>query len=173
MGFSTYLPRLLGGFRKLSVTVAAAAVLYGLSATGVRAGEVSGANDSLSVTGATVGVLPQASAPSGESSWLNGLHDSGYISQTFGMWQDPPALRDFTPSRNNLSTSRTLLQNDINYELNDSNNFFVRSWFAYEPPYSFNSANNTAWSAASPNKSSYGHFMNGYYNMYQVRDAWW
>jgi hypothetical protein len=82
-------------------------------------------------------------------------------------------LRDFTPSRNNLSTSRTLLQVDTNFELNDSNNFFSRFWFAYEPPYSFNSANNTAWSAASPNKSSYGHFMNGYYNMYQVRDAWW
>ena len=25
----------------------------------------------------------------------------------------------------------------------------------------------------SPNHSSYGHFMNGYYNNYQVRDAWW
>ncbi|MGA2411051.1 MAG: hypothetical protein ABSG46_11770, partial [Candidatus Binataceae bacterium] len=33
--------------------------------------------------------------------------------------------------------------------------------------------NNGAWSAASPNKSSFGHFMNGYYNNYQVRDAWW
>ena len=51
-------------------------------------------------------------------------------------------LRDFTPSRNNLSTSRTLLQVDENYELNDSNNFFAREWFVYEPPYSFNSANN-------------------------------
>ena len=48
-------------------------------------------------------------------------------SQTFGMWQDPPALRDFTPSRNNLSTSRTLLQIDENYELSDTNNFFVRA----------------------------------------------
>jgi hypothetical protein len=99
------------------------------------------------------------------------------------MWQDPPALRDYTPSRNNLSTSRTLLQVDENYELNDSNNFFAREWFVYEPPYSFNSANNGPgpaadyphgpWSAASPNHSSFGHFMNGYYNNYQVRDAWW
>jgi hypothetical protein len=129
---------------------------------------------SLNVSGTTVGVLPENQAATADSwSGLRGLHDSGYISQTFGMWQDPPALRDFTPSRNNLSTSRTLLQNDINYELDDANNFFVRSWFVYEPPYSFNSANNDAWSAASPNKSSYGHFMNGYYNNYQVRDAWW
>ncbi|HUN56993.1 MAG TPA: hypothetical protein VMU41_02675, partial [Candidatus Binataceae bacterium] len=173
MGLEKFVSGVLGGFRKLSVTVAAAVVICGLSVTGVRAGELSGTSDSLSVTGATVGVLPQAGSAASTDSWLNGFHDSGYISQTFGMWQDPPALRDFTPSRNNLSTSRTLLQNDMNYELNDANNFFVRSWFAYEPPYSFNSANNTAWSAASPNKSSYGHFMNGYYNMYQVRDAWW
>jgi hypothetical protein len=130
----------------------------------------------MNVTGATAGILPEASGAQ-ESSLLNGLHLSGYLSQTFGMWQDPPALRDFTPSRNNLSTSRTLLQTDINYELGDSNNFFVRSWFVYEPPYSFNSANNGActpeptceatsfpdgsWSANSPNHSSYGHFMNG------------
>jgi hypothetical protein len=99
------------------------------------------------------------------------------------MWQDPPALRDFTPSRNNLSTSRTLLQVDENYELGDANNFFAREWFVYEPPYSFNSANNpdttldtgagVGWGMASPNHSSFGHFMNGYYNNYQVRDAWW
>src|SRR5271163_4395919 len=99
--------------------------------------------DSMNVAGATAGVLPQAGGTQ-ESSLLNGLHISGYLSQTFGMWQDPPALRDFTPSRNNLSTSRTLLQTDFNYELNDANNFFVRSWFVYEPPYSFNSANNPA-----------------------------
>ena len=108
-----------------------------------------------------------------EGGIFTGLHISGYASQTFGMWQDPPALRDYTPSRNNLATSRTLLQVDENYELNDSNNFFAREWFVYEPPYSYNSANNGGWSAASPNKSSFGHFMNGYYNNYQVRDAWW
>jgi hypothetical protein len=172
MGFERFVSGVLGGVRKLSVTVAVAVLIGGMTAAGVFAGDVSSSGDSLSVTGATAGVLPQAGGAT-ESSLLSGLHVSGYISQTFGMWQDPPALRDYTPSRNNLSTSRTLLQNDINYELNDANNFFVRSWFAYEPPYSFNSANNTAWSAASPNKSSFGHFMNGYYNTYEVRDAWW
>jgi hypothetical protein len=191
MGFSTYLPRLLGEFRKLSVTMAAVAILSGLNVTGVRAGEVANSADSLNVTGATAGMLPQAGGAT-ESSLLSGLHISGYASQLFGMYQDPPALRDFTPSRNNLSTSRTLLQVDENYELGDSNNFFAREWFVYEPPYSFNSANNGpctqffnlvskcegnyphgSWSADSPNHSSYGHFMNGYYNNYQVRDAWW
>jgi hypothetical protein len=191
MGFSTYLPDLLGEFRKLSVTMVAVMILCGLSVTGVSAGEIVNSADSLSVTGATAGVLPQAGGTT-ESSLLSGLHVSGYLQQTFGMYQDPPALRDFTPSRNNLSTSRTLLQTDFNYELGDANNFFVRSWFVYEPPYSFNSANNGpctqffqleskcesnyphgSWSADSPNHSSYGHFMNGYYNNYQVRDAWW
>jgi hypothetical protein len=172
MGFDQCLSGVLSKFRKLSVTVAVTAIICGLMATGVFAGEVSDSADSLSVTGATAGALPQASGTS-ESSLLSGLHVSGYLQQTFGMWQDPPALRDFTPSRNNLSTSRTLLQVDQNYELNDNNNFFAREWFVYEPPYSFNSANNTAWSNASPNKSSFGHFMNGYYNNYQVRDAWW
>jgi hypothetical protein len=65
------------------------------------------------------------------------------------------------------------LQVDENYKLNEENNFFAREWFVYEPPYDLNSRNNPAWSAASRNHSSYGHFMNGYYNNYQVRDAWW
>jgi hypothetical protein len=173
MGFNQCVLEVLGEFRKLSVTVAAAMIICGLAATGAFAGDVSGESDSLSVTGAAPGVLPQAGSASGESGLLSGLHVSGYAQQTFGMWQNPPALRDYTPSRNNLSTSRSLLQVDENYELNDSNNFFAREWFVYEPPYSFNSANNTAWSAASPNHSSFGHFMNGYYNNYQVRDAWW
>ena len=173
---------MLGEFRKLSVTVAAAVIICGLAATGVLAGDITGSADSLNVTGATQGVLPQAGSASGESGLLSGLHISGYLQQTFGMWQNPPALRDFTPSRNNLSTSRTLLQVDENYELNDNNNFFAREWFVYEPPYSFNSANNGPGPLPisariverdSPNHSSFGHFMNGYYNNYQVRDAWW
>jgi hypothetical protein len=174
MGFEKSVSGVLGGLRKLSVTVAAAILVGGMTAAVALGGQVSSASDSLSVTGATSGVLPQASAaPSSEGGIFTGLHISGYTSQTFGMWQDPPALRDYTPSRNNLATSRTLLQVDENYELNDSNNFFAREWFVYEPPYSYNSANNGAWGAASPNHSSFGHFMNGYYNNYQVRDAWW
>ena len=108
------------------------------------------------MSGATEGVLPQAGSASGESGLLSGLHISGYVQQTFGMWQDPPALRDYTPSRNNLSTSRTLLQVDENYELNDSNNFFAREWFVYEPPYSFNSANNGPQPACRAIRTDHG-----------------
>jgi hypothetical protein len=116
-------------------------------------------------------------APSGpENGWFSGLHISGFLSQTFGMWQNPPALRDFTPSRNNLAVARTLLQVDENYRLNENNTFFMREWFVYEPPYSFDSANNSAYAAGSlvaGNAASLGHFMNDFYNQYTVRDAWW
>jgi hypothetical protein len=122
--------------------------------------------------GAGVGAMGGGS----ESGWLSGLHISGYLSQTFGMWQNPTTLRDMTPSRNNLSVARTLLQGDVNYRLNDNNTFFLRSWFVYEPPYSYDSANNHAYSAGSAaagNSASFGHFMNDFYNQYTVRDAWW
>ena len=167
MGFEDCISGVLGEFRKLSVTVAAAVILCGICATNGLAGGISAnSGDSLEVSGATSGVLPQAAGAPGESGLLSNYHVSGYASQVFGMWQDPPALRDYTPSRNNLATSRTLLQLDQNLQLNEDNSFFVRAWFVYEPPYSYNSANNPAWSAASPNHSSFGHFMNGYYNTY-------
>jgi hypothetical protein len=116
--------------------------------------------DSLNVTGATAGVLTQMSS-AGESGILAGLHVSGFLSQTFGMWQNPTALRDYTTSRNNLADSRTWLQVDENYQLDQNNSFFMREWFVYEPPYSFNSANGLGMHA------------NEFYNQYTVRDAWW
>jgi hypothetical protein len=127
--------------------------------------------DTLNDSNFTTNLLPQTQATSEE--WLSGLHVSGYASQTFGMWQNPPALRAFTPSRNNLAVARSLLQVDENYRLNENNNFFMREWFVYEPPYSFDSANNAAYGAASAFHPSFGHLMNGFYNNYQVRDAWW
>ena len=75
------------------------------------------------------------------------------------MWQNPSELRQFTDSRNNLSVSRTWLQVDENYRLNENNNFFMREWFVYEPPYAFNSANGI------------GRHTNEFYNQYTVRDA--
>jgi hypothetical protein len=66
---------------------------------------------------------------------MSGLHISGYAAQTFGMWQNPSALQQFTNSRNNRATARTLLQVDENYGLNENNTFFMREWFVYEPPY--------------------------------------
>jgi hypothetical protein len=87
------------------------------------------------------------------------------------MWQNPSNLKAYTPSRNNLAVARSLLQIDENFRLNETNTFFAREWFVYEPPYSYNSANNPLYN--NPSKGSFGHFMNGYYNNYALRDAWW
>ena len=109
-------------------------------------------NSSTQVLNQSAGVAPElVSAPAQptQEGWLSGLHVSRFLSQTFGMWQNPTALRDFTPSRNNLAVSRTLLQVDENYRLNENNTFFMREWFVYEPPYSFDSANNKAYAAGS------------------------
>src|SRR6266851_3572973 len=131
--------------------------------------------DAITVTGLN------SPAPVSEGGWLEGLEVSGALTQTFGMWQNPSALRDFTPSRNNLATARTQLQVDENYSLNDNNSFFMREWFVYEPPYSFNSANNRGYEQASvpppfgggAGPASPGHFLNDFYNRYDIRDAWW
>jgi len=138
-----------GGTGKLTVVAVAVAIAAVVAVAMWPA--ASHAGDTLSITGssilpetssaATAGALPQtptvASKP--ENPWLAGLHVSGYLSQQFGLWQDPQALREFTPSRNSLSVARTLLQVDENYRLNDKNNFFAREWFVYEPPYDFDS----------------------------------
>jgi len=162
-----------------------------LAAATSRAGDVSGPPaNSLTVTNSVSSILPQGAGtpppaagsppPAAENSWLTGLHISGYASQTFGMWQNPPNLVAYTPSRNNLAVSRSLLQIDGNYRLNENNTFFARGWFVYEPRYGFNTGNNNVYKTA-PNAfagrpafgMSFGHRMNGAYNTYELRDAWW
>ena len=151
--------------------------------------------DSMSITNSATKLLPQTQAA--ESGLLSGLHVSGYASQTFGMWQNPSTLREWTRSRNNLATSRTLLQIDENYRLNENNTFFAREWFVYEPPYAFNSASNfvqasitnqfrsaacaanhaacptTPQTGAPLTAPSSGHYFNELANNYSVRDFWW
>jgi hypothetical protein len=160
--------------RVARAAAALALMLTVLGSTPSFAGDVSAQPaNTLKITGSTAGVSPQ---PASEAGWLSPLHVSGFLSQTFGMWQNPTALRDFTPSRNNLAVSRTWLQADENYVLSQSNRFFMREWFVYEPPYSFDSANNKAYAAgslAAGNAASLGHFMSDFYNRYTVRDAWW
>jgi hypothetical protein len=170
---------------KIFKAVAAAILMIIMSLATSRAGDITAQPaDGLNVTNSISNLLPQASAgappaepaaapPGTESGWLSGLHISGYGNQTFGMWQNPTALKAYTPSRNNLAVARSLLQIDENYRLNEDNTFFMREWFVYEPPYSFDSANNGAYGKASPFHASFGHLMNGFYNNYQVRDAWW
>jgi len=155
-----------GGVRKKLAALGVALAIVGLCVGQSIAGDLSALPaQGLNVTGATSSVLPdtagQAPAATAESGWLSGFHVSGFLSQTFGMWQNPSALREYTASRNSLATSRTWLQVDENYRLNENNNFFMREWFVYEPPYAFNSAN------------GFGKYSNEFYNQYTVRDAWW
>src|SRR5689334_11739383 len=144
MGLDRWSRGAFEGSGKLVKTIAAASLIVVLSVVTSRAGDLSSQPaDSLSVTNSVTHLLPQAAPPpGGEQSWLSGLHISGYASQTFGMWQNPTNLANYTPSRNNLAVARSLLQIDLNYRLNENNTFFARGWFVYEPPYSFNSANN-------------------------------
>ena len=184
MGTSFPSVRVCGGGRAKAVALGALvlAAVLSLGSRALAAGLTVTSGDSLNVTSATAAVLPMTAAsgsvlpmtaPSGsvlpdasgggaaDEGWLSGLHVSGFLSQTFGMWQNPTALRAYTPSRNSLATSRTWLQVDENYRLNENNNFFMREWFVYEPPYSFVSANGL------------GKYGNEFYNQYTVRDAWW
>ena len=187
---------LRGAGRALRIVAAVSLVAIVSTATS-RAGDITAqSGNGLNVTNSVSNLLPQVSGgapgagapavgaagapaaepgtappPGEESDWLSGLHISGYASQTFGMWQNPTNLANYTPSRNNLAESRSLLQIDGNYRLNSDNTFFARGWFVYEPPYSYNSANNKNY--VVPNHASFGHKMNGYYNTYELRDAWW
>src|SRR6266852_7327127 len=175
----------LGGTGKLLRIVAAIFLFAGISATQASAGDLSAQpRDSLGVVGSSSGALPQAGgAVASESGWLQRFHVTGYLSQQFGMWQNPTTLRSLTPARNNLAVARTTLQVDENFQLDEHNSFFMREWFTYDPPYAWNSANNRLYSRAkqkgvtgtgvSVGPHSYGHFTNDALNQYDVRDAWW
>ena len=188
----------LGGFVRAATAVAAGVLCLGLySGQSFAGGVTAQPTDSLSVVGSTTNLgavgssteaLAQPAAPAGgatESSWRDRLHVTGYLSQVFGMWLNPSATRSLTSARNNLSTSRTTLQVDVNFQANENNSFFSRTWFTYDPPYSWNSANNYLYSHANPKKphanagasvgpASYGHFTNDALNQPGVpRDFWW
>ncbi|HLW71745.1 MAG TPA: hypothetical protein VKS22_14115 [Candidatus Binataceae bacterium] len=184
-----------GGAKKFLGVAAAAMLAVALGAANSSAGDVTASPaDGLDITNSSTKLLPDGQAS--ESSWLSGFHMSGYATQTFGMWQDPSSTHAWTRSSNQLAVSRTLLQVDENYRLNENNTFFAREWFVYEPVYAYNSSNNTNISAidnaflspfcgktGTPSSdrckigretaTSPGHFYNDIYNNYQVRDAWW
>jgi len=100
-----------GGNGKLLRIVAAIFLFAGISAT-ASAGDLSAQpRDSLGVIASSTSALPQAGgAVASESGWLQRFHVTGYLSEQFGMWQNPSALRSLTPARNNLAVARTTLQ---------------------------------------------------------------
>ncbi|HVN92007.1 MAG TPA: hypothetical protein VMT61_19505, partial [Candidatus Binataceae bacterium] len=91
-----------GGTGKLFPAAAAALLGIAMTATIGSAGDLSlQPADSMSITNSSTKLLPQTQA--GESSWLSGLHVSGYASQTFGMWQNPHNAHEWTHSSNALA----------------------------------------------------------------------
>src|SRR5207237_9134933 len=97
--------------RKLFTSMATVLLVVAISATKATTGDLSTQpGDDLSITGSSPSVLAAARAGAtagpAEMSWLKQFHVTGYLSQQFGMWQDPPALRSFTRSRNNRAVAR-------------------------------------------------------------------
>jgi Protein of unknown function (DUF1302) len=169
----------------LRLLVASAFVLAGLglcvasSWAGDPAAQLpAGAQDGSSSASNVLAQTNTLSQPSGES-LLRTLHVTGFLNQRAGMWLNPTALKQWTPSRSNLATLRTWLQTDVNWRPSTNNQFFLRTWFVYEPPYSTNSANNHVYQCfnglmACGNTSNYQMYrLNDFYNQYTVRDAWW
>ena len=142
------------GFARTGLIAGGAMVFLLALAALSMAGDVSPQPaDSLNITSSTTGVLPQ---PTSEAGWLSDFHVSGFVSQTFGMWENPAALKQYTLSRNSLAASRSWLQADENWRLNENNSFFFREWFIYEPPYAFNSAGNIYAGGPTHGKGSPG-----------------
>ncbi len=181
MGMQICWRKLRSGGLKLVLASTVMAAGVGLMAMRSWAGDATPPINSQASSPAA-GVLAQTNTlgQSHESSLLDNLHVSGYLSETGGMWINPSNLKQFTPSRNNLATARTLLQTDENFRLNSNNEFFMREWFVYEPPYSFDSANNGIYPCSNDPGMACGNTghtamyrMNDFYNQYNVRDAWW
>jgi hypothetical protein len=110
---------------------------------------------------------------SGSEGWMRGLSVSGLLQNTSGIWADPPALSRFGRQagehhgKNSLAIQRDLLQLDLNYALNGDNQFFLRFWGAYEPPYPWEAGN-----IAGPSLI-FDHSQSDIYNRYDVREAYW
>jgi hypothetical protein len=97
-------------------------------------------------------------------------HTKGRCTQKTVRWQvvemQPTEAREVAKGKNperNAASKREFL--------NESNSFFMREWFVYEAPFAWDGTNIKNYSNVKP--ASYGHFMNDWYNTYQVRDAWW
>src|SRR5271163_4326769 len=110
---------------------------------------------------------------SGANEWLSGLSVSGLLQNTSGMWANSSALKNFGRlagehhGANSLAVERELIQLDANYLLNGDNQFFVRYWLVYEPPYPWEAGN------IAGSNLVYDQSQSQIYNRYDVRDAYW
>ena len=186
MGTGTRRRSFSGELVRLAAALALVMAASGLYVSDTHAGDLSAQAappDQTSAASPAGSVLAQTNTLGQPTeAWFKDFHLSGFLNETAGMWTNPTTLKDFTPSRNNLATARTWLQADENYRLDANNQFFMREWFIYEPPYSFNSANNHAYACRPDLLGPAGcgntggapmYRLNDFYNQYNVRDAWW
>src|SRR5258706_16049381 len=119
MGFTVCFSRVVGGTGRWSISVStflvALVLVLTLDSRALAADLTVTSGSSLKSATALPSNLPADATVKAENGWLSGLHVSGFLSQTFGMWQNSQGLKGFTTSRNSLATSRTWLQGDENY----------------------------------------------------------
>src|ERR1700728_3139908 len=131
MGISVPAIGVLGGGRAKSAALLVLALVFSLGSRAHAADLSVTSGSTLNITGATSAVMPMTTQSSSvlpdasgggapDEGWLAGLHVSGFLSQTFGMWQNSQNLKQYTASRNSLAISRTWLQVDENYRLNEN-----------------------------------------------------
>ncbi len=122
-----------------------------------------GAYDYMLFGGQTPLIPPEQVPPS-----LQGLSITGFLNNSTGLWANSEALQGLqnldhsigvpvSSSKNSLAVERNWMQLDINEKLDSNNQFFLRWWGVYEPPYDYE------------RHAGFGDL----YNQYTVRDAWW
>jgi hypothetical protein len=72
--------------RAKSAALLALALVFSFGSRALAADLTVTSGSTLNATGASSSVLPQTGSAAPEDSWLSGLHVSGFLSQTFGMW---------------------------------------------------------------------------------------
>ena len=114
-------------WKPLALSAIAATVLVGLS-IGVSYAQFTG------------GQTPIFTAPPGSPEALSTLHITGFVNSTFGTFINTEAI-EWRGSKNSLSSARQLLQIDVNDNLTENDQVFLRLWGVYEPPYPAESGN--------------------------------
>jgi hypothetical protein len=97
-------------------------------------------------------------------SLLKNMTISGYVSENVGVFIDSKAI-EYNPSKNSISSLRTTLQIDVNNQLGENDQIFMRNWFVYEPSYPFEDK-------CPQFKGGVGPCNSDFYNQYGVREVW-
>jgi hypothetical protein len=115
-------------------------------------------NDALADSAAATAAASVPAATAWGSELIKDFHISGYFQTNQGVFIKPPG---WSHSLNNIESLRQLLQVDVNDSIGEHLQFFLRSWFVYEPEYPFESQ-----AARGPEN------LDDFYNEYGPREYW-